>query len=64
MKGEHTSLTDEQIVELAAPAELPDDQIDTTDIPETTIWSGGRRGAFYRPSGQVADPPEAERRHT
>lgn len=64
MKGEHTSLTDEQIVELAAPAELPDDQIDTTDIPETTTWSGGRRGAFYRPSGQVADPSQAELRHT
>lgn len=28
---------------------LPDDRIDTRDIPETRDWSGARRGLFYRP---------------
>ena len=41
-------LTDEQRAELDALAALPDDQIDTTDIPETVDWSGARRGVFYR----------------
>ena len=30
-------------------AAKPDDQIDTSDIPETTDWSGGVRGLFTRP---------------
>ena len=40
-------LTHEQHAELDALAALPDDQIDTTDIPETVDWSGARRGVFY-----------------
>lgn len=35
--------------ELAALAALPDDRIDTDDIPEVEDWSGARRGMFYRP---------------
>jgi uncharacterized protein (DUF4415 family) len=35
--------------ELAALAALPDDQIDTHDIPEIMDWSGAQRGRFYRP---------------
>ena len=27
--------------------ELPDDQIDTSDIPELLDWTGARRGVFY-----------------
>jgi uncharacterized protein (DUF4415 family) len=42
-------LTDEQNAELDALAALPDDQIDTSDIPEVTDWTGARRGVFYRP---------------
>ena len=34
MKKVLTDLSDEQIAELDALAELPDDQIDTSDIPE------------------------------
>jgi uncharacterized protein (DUF4415 family) len=32
-------------------AELPDDEIDTSDIPETTDeqWATARRGAHFRP---------------
>ena len=41
-------MTDEQKAELDALAELPDDQIDSSDIPEILDWSGGRRGVFYR----------------
>ena len=35
--------------ELRALAALPDDRIDTGDIPEVEDWSDARRGAFYRP---------------
>ena len=27
---------------------LPDDQVDTTDIPEMLDWSDAKRGVFYR----------------
>jgi len=39
--------------ELAALAALSDEDIDTSDIPETTDWSKGTRGKFYRPLKQV-----------
>ena len=52
MKKAITDLSDEQIAELDALAELPDDEIDTSDIPEILDWSGGRRGIFYRPVKQ------------
>lgn len=45
-------LTDEQRAELDALEALPDDQIDTSDIPETLDWSGAKRGLFYRPVKQ------------
>ena len=38
--------------ELAALAALPDEQIDTRDIPEVRDWSGAKRGLFYRPVKQ------------
>jgi uncharacterized protein (DUF4415 family) len=34
---------------LEALAKLPDDQIDLSDMPEITDWSGAVRGLFYRP---------------
>jgi uncharacterized protein (DUF4415 family) len=49
MKRESSELTTEQHAELQALEELPDDQIDTTDIPELLDWSSARRGLFYRP---------------
>jgi len=42
-------LTREQQAELAALAALPDDKIDTRDIPEQKNWTGARRGLFFRP---------------
>lgn len=41
--------TKEQLAELKVLAEMPDDQIDLSDIPEITDWSGAVVGTFYRP---------------
>ena len=46
-------LTGKQKAELEALAALPEDQINTDDIPEATgDWSGAKRGVFYRPIKQ------------
>ena len=49
------SLTPRQKRELAAIAALPDDQIDTSDIPELppNAWKDAVRGRFYRPVKQA-----------
>ena len=47
-----TELTVDHLADLQALEELPDDQIDTTDISEILDWSGARRGVFYRPVKQ------------
>ena len=43
------ALTRRQKADIEALAALPDDDIDTSDIPEILDWSGARRGALYRP---------------
>jgi uncharacterized protein (DUF4415 family) len=47
-------LTDEQRQRLAPLAALPDESIDTSDIPELSdeAWKAGIRGRFYRPVKQ------------
>ena len=45
-------LTGEQKAELEALAALPEDQIQTDDMPEVRDWSGAKRGMFYRPVKQ------------
>ena len=47
-------LSPEQLSQLAELAVLPDDQIDTTDIPEAPVenWIHARRGDLYRPVKQ------------
>ena len=52
MKKRDTKLTKAQRAELQALEILPDDQINTTDIPEILDWSNARRGVFYRPVKQ------------
>ncbi len=44
-------LADAQRGRLAGLAALPDESIDTSDIPELSdeAWSTGVRGRFYRP---------------
>jgi uncharacterized protein (DUF4415 family) len=48
-------LASRQKKELAALAALPDDQIDTSDIPELPpgAWKDAVRGRFYRPVKQA-----------
>ena len=45
-------MTEKQRATLQALEELPDDRIDTSDIPEVIDWSNARRGVFYRPVKQ------------
>ncbi len=49
------ALSPRQKKELAALAALPDDQIDTSDIPELppSAWKNAIRGRFYRPVKQA-----------
>ena len=53
MRGRSTkeALSRAELDQLAKIAALPDDQIDTTDIPEAPVenWAQARRGDFYRP---------------
>jgi uncharacterized protein (DUF4415 family) len=51
-KATFNPLTPEQQAEIDALIALPDDQIDTSDIPEVLDWSGAIRGLFYRPIKQ------------
>ena len=45
-------LTGDQQEEIAALEQLPDDQIDTNEVPEIPDWSTAKRGALYRPVKQ------------
>jgi uncharacterized protein (DUF4415 family) len=51
-KTASSSLGEKQRAELKALAKLPDDKIDTRDMPETRDWSKAKRGVFYRPMKQ------------
>ena len=47
--GRSRPLTADQQTELDVLAALPEEAIDTRDMPEVRDWSGARRGVFYRP---------------
>jgi len=47
-----SKMTDKQCRELQHLQQLADDDIDTSDIPEITDFSGTVRGRFYRPVKQ------------
>jgi uncharacterized protein (DUF4415 family) len=49
MRKASSDLIPEQATELQALAALPDDRIDTRDIPEQKDWRGAKRGLFFRP---------------
>ena len=51
-KANANRLTEDQAAEIRALKESPDEQIDTTDIPEILDWSEAKRGVFYRPRKQ------------
>ena len=48
-------LTQEQLDELDALSNLPEDQINTDDVPEVREWTYFRRGVFYRPDDAPGD---------
>ncbi len=49
MKKDSPKLPSEVQEQMRVLEALPDDQIDTGDIPEILDWSDARRGVFYRP---------------
>ena len=59
MREADTRLTEEQRARLEALENLPDDQIDYSDIPETTGGSNARRGMFVVPKGTTTIHPSA-----
>ena len=50
--GISKELTKKQKAEIEALAALPDEKIDTSDIPEILDWAGAKRGLLYRPIKQ------------
>jgi len=51
-KGISSKLTEKQGLQIRKLASMPDDEIDTSDIPEVLDWSGAKRGLLYRPTKQ------------
>jgi len=47
--GASHRLTAQQRKQLAALDALPEERVDTRDIPEVRNWSGAARGLFFRP---------------
>jgi uncharacterized protein (DUF4415 family) len=41
-----------RVDDMKALAAMPEDEVDTSDIPEIADWSGAKRGLFYRPIKQ------------
>ena len=52
MKKEFDELPPKIQQQLLALDELAEEDIDLSDIPETTDWTGAVRGKFYRPVKQ------------
>lgn len=48
-EGNPEPLTPQLQAEMDALAGMPEDKIDTTEMPPITDWSKAVRGAFYRP---------------
>lgn len=57
MKKGDTELTPDQRAEIDALEAMPDDEIDTSDIPEVVDWSNARRGMFHRIEQGLPPPP-------
>ena len=51
-KDDSNKLTEKQSLQISKLASVPDDEIDTSDIPEVLDWSGAKRGLLYRPTKQ------------
>ena len=57
-EGNFWSTDKEQKAEIKALANLPDEKIDTTDIPEILDWSGAKRGLAVS-AGEAANHSKA-----
>jgi len=56
-----SKLSPEQFARLERLSGLPDEAIDTSDIPEVRDWSGAKRGLFYTgPGDKVAIGVDSE----
>jgi hypothetical protein len=51
-------LTQDQAKQIRALKSMKDEDIDFTDIPEKTDWSGAVVGKFYRADQEVSDDSE------
>lgn len=60
MKKGSTKLDNDRRAELSALDELPDDRINTAEVPELLDWSDARRGVFYRPAKRQITPHDGE----
>ncbi len=49
--------TKKQKTEIKKLASMPDEEIDTSDIPETTDWSKAIVGKYYRPVKKTGHHP-------
>jgi uncharacterized protein (DUF4415 family) len=59
--GISNKLSPEQFARLERLSALPDEAIDTSDIPEVRDWTGAKRGLFYTgPSDKVTIGVEAD----
>lgn len=56
MSAGNTNKPDRVNEELGRLAAMPDDEIDTSDIPEIEDWSNAERGKFYRPDAEHQIP--------
>lgn len=56
MRVKVTELTPGQKAELDALMDLPDEEIDTSDIPEVLEWRNPRRGLFADSPSRKAEP--------
>lgn len=52
MSKDMADLTPEMQNEIRDLANMPDSEINTDDVPETSDWADAKRGLFYRPVKQ------------
>lgn len=63
MKKADTKLTPQQQAEIDALKAMPDDEIDTSDIPEVTDWSNAKRDMLHRLREGLPPPPRKGTSH-
>ncbi len=61
MNGSSTNKPEGAKDDLHRLAAMPDDDVDTSDIPELLDWSQAERGKFYRVNARHRDPGTADR---